>query len=142
MSKEKNKIHVARHIDLLQESSSIVPNLGRLDNKCPVSWKRATASESRWGSAAVRLLPGLSENLRPLQPGDLGAQNRAAAAAAAAAACRDRRNSVKQESMFVLSVQICSSSTEPRMMFSYECRSSSLLVGFFEVLELTQMNPG
>ncbi|KAL7371926.1 hypothetical protein ABVT39_007035, partial [Epinephelus coioides] len=35
MSKEKNKIHVARHIDLLQESSNIVPTLARLDNKCP-----------------------------------------------------------------------------------------------------------
>lgn len=43
MSKEKNKIHVARHIDLLQESANIVPNRrGRLDNKCPVSWKRGS----------------------------------------------------------------------------------------------------
>lgn len=37
MWKEKYKIHVARHIDPLQEPANIVPDRGRLVNKCPVS---------------------------------------------------------------------------------------------------------
>lgn len=57
MEEEKNKIHVARHIDLLQESENIVPNRGRLDNKCPVSllWGRGACCfvRSRWGSTDV-----------------------------------------------------------------------------------------
>ena len=71
MSKEKNKIHVARHIDLLQESANIVPNRrGRLDNKCPLSWKRGSVVLVLLSSSSsfllVLLLPPPPPLLLPL----------------------------------------------------------------------------
>lgn len=92
MIKEENKIHVARHIDLLQESSNIVLNRAEWTTSAPC----ASVSVSRCGSAAVHLTPRLrAGTCRHWIWGkrtDLGAQNRASVPAA----CSDRRNSFLQ----------------------------------------------
>ncbi|KAI9541228.1 hypothetical protein NQZ68_033012 [Dissostichus eleginoides] len=89
MIKEENKIHVARHIDLLQESSNIVPNRA----EWTTSARCSSVSVSRCGSAAVRLTPdlraGTCRHWNRAKRTDPGAQNRASVPAA----CSDRRNS-------------------------------------------------
>lgn len=50
MWKEKYKIHVARHIDPLREPANIVPDRGRLVNKCPASLLEDRGRAGRPGS--------------------------------------------------------------------------------------------
>lgn len=69
VSKEKNKIHVARHIDLLQESSNMVPNQADWTTSARRAWSMLQCPSPGVVLLSACLSLCLSGDLRPLEPG-------------------------------------------------------------------------
>lgn len=117
MSKEKNKIHVARHIDLPQESSNMVPKRAEWTTSARCAVSRVPVCFC----LAVRLLSGdLCVRTRGAERTDPGRKNRPLT-----------RGEIRSKtgSAFCSTVEMCPNSFDTDGIFSV-----AALVGVFEVV--------